>query len=195
MVIAVNQIDSTLPIRVPRSEFVAGRLSLAFCNTVALPNAADRLSDPASLAGWAQRAGHPLDIPPNRPDFERFLALRTHLRAIFGALADGIPPPQASLDVLGQANGPLRLVWNSRARRATPFITGDDLSRLRQAITADAISLLTGDNHARLKRCPADDCRWFFLDTSRNGTRRWCAMADCGTKDKVRQFRARQAAF
>nr|WP_298683024.1 CGNR zinc finger domain-containing protein [uncultured Dongia sp.] len=194
MVTVVSQIDSTV-VRVPRSEFVAGRLSLAFCNTVALPDAADRLSDPENLAGWAQRAGYPLGILPNRPDFEGFRALRAHLRAIFEALTDEIPPPQASLDVLGQINGPLQLVWNNRAGRATPFITGDDLARLRQAIVADAISILTGDSLDRLKRCPADDCRWFFLDTSRNGTRRWCAMADCGTKDKVRQFRARQAAF
>jgi predicted RNA-binding Zn ribbon-like protein len=195
MVIAVSQIDSALPARVPRSEFVAGRLCLAFCNTVALPDAADRLSDPAGLAGWAQRAGHPLADLPDAADFAGFLDLRRHLRAIFGALADGLVPPQASLDFLGAMQGPLRLVWNSRAGRATPRITGDDLARLRQAIVSDAITLVTNDNTGRLKRCPADDCRWFFLDGSRNGTRRWCAMADCGTRDKVRQFRARQAAF
>ena len=61
-------------------------------------------------------------------------------------------------------------------------------------IAADAVSLLTGEATARLKRCPNDACHWFFLDTSRNGSRRWCAMADCGTKAKVRDYRARHAA-
>lgn len=196
MVTAVSQIFA-LPKRVPKSEFVAGRLSLAFCNTVALPDAADRLGDEAGLAAWASRAGHPLDRQPDSTDFYSFSDLRKHLRAIFDDLAGGLNPAQASLDKLAAMATPPRLVWNSQSYRATAEPGGDAVDRLRQAIVADAVDLLTGTAQHRIKRCPAHDCRWFFFDTSRNGTRRWCAMADCGTRDKVQRYRYRDrtAAF
>jgi predicted RNA-binding Zn ribbon-like protein len=46
----------------------------------------------------------------------------------------------------------------------------------------------------RLKVCGADDCRWAFYDTSRNRSRTWCSMADCGNRAKVRAYRARRSA-
>jgi predicted RNA-binding Zn ribbon-like protein len=198
MVSAVSQIDSNPPIRVPRSEFVAGRIALAFCNTVALPNAADRLADPQSLASWAGRAGRALDVAPGESEFRDLLALRDLLREIFGRVADGTGPLQASLDLLAAMAGPQRLVWNDPARRADLRPGGDAVTRLKQAIVADAIDLLTGPALFRVKRCAAHDCRWFFLDASRNGTRRWCAMEVCGLKEKVQRHRGRlegRAAF
>lgn len=194
MVTAVSQIVS-LPKRVPKSEFVAGRLSLAFCNTLPLPDAADRLGDEAGIAAWADRAGHPLPVTPDSSDYYDFHKLRDLLVAIFGPLAHALPPPQAALDQLSALAAPPRLVWDDQSYRATPTPTGDAIGRLRQAIIADAVDLLTGTALERIKRCPAHDCRWFFFDTSRNATRRWCAMADCGTKDKVQRYRDRSAAF
>lgn len=115
MVTTVSQIDSPLPARVPKSEFVAGRLSLAFCNTVALPNAADRLADPLSLAAWAGRAGRALDAAPDQAAFHDLLQLRDLLRDIFGDLADGLAPDQGHLDRLASLAAPQRLVWDDRA--------------------------------------------------------------------------------
>lgn len=196
MVTAVSQIDSTLitplPARVPRSEFVAGRLSLAFCNTVALPDAADRLADAGSLAAWAGRAGFALSPPPSPEDFREMLALRDTCRAIFAPLATGFPPDQTALDRLAGAAPPLRLVWNDVAARAEPQpVDRVSVVGLHRAIVADAIALLSGPEAERIKQCPAHDCRWFFLDTSKNGKRRWCAMSDCGVKAKVSRYRAR----
>jgi len=51
-------------------------------------------------------------------------------------------------------------------------------------------NLLTGDLR-RVKRCPSHDCLWLFHDDSKNLSRRWCAMDDCGTLDKVRRYRER----
>lgn len=195
MVTVVSQIDTNLPARVPKSEFVAGRLSLAFCNTVALPNAADRLADPLSLAAWAARAGRALDAAPDEAAFHDLLQLRDLLRDIFGDLADGLAPDQGHLDRLASLTAPQRLVWDDRAFRADLRPAGDAVTRLSQALIADALDLLTGDALLRIKRCPAHDCRWFFFDTSKNGTRRWCAMSDCGVKDKVQRFRAQHGAF
>jgi predicted RNA-binding Zn ribbon-like protein len=55
-----------------------------------------------------------------------------------------------------------------------------------------ASELLTSDEMARVKRCPG--CGWLFLDTSRNGMRRWCSMEDCGSEAKSkRQYERKRA--
>ena len=44
-----------------------------------------------------------------------------------------------------------------------------------------------------IKACGADNCRWLFLDTSKNHTRRWCSMSVCGNRAKARRFQARES--
>jgi predicted RNA-binding Zn ribbon-like protein len=39
--------------------------------------------------------------------------------------------------------------------------------------------------------CRADDCGWLFVDASRNRSRRWCDMSECGNRAKAQRFRAR----
>lgn len=53
-----------------------------------------------------------------------------------------------------------------------------------------AAQLLAGDDRHRLKCC--DACDRLFLDLSRNRSRRWCDMRDCGNRDKIRRFRERR---
>lgn len=44
----------------------------------------------------------------------------------------------------------------------------------------------------RLKQCPAEPgCGWLFHDTSKNRSRRWCDMSDCGNTAKARRHYAR----
>jgi predicted RNA-binding Zn ribbon-like protein len=52
---------------------------------------------------------------------------------------------------------------------------------------ASVLDLLTAETIDRLKICPLDEggCGWLFLDASRNGSRRWCRMADCGARVKA----------
>ena len=49
----------------------------------------------------------------------------------------------------------------------------------------------TADEWPRLKACRRDDCRWAFVDESRNRSRVWCSMAACGNRAKARAYRAR----
>ncbi|MFK3795237.1 MULTISPECIES: CGNR zinc finger domain-containing protein [unclassified Pseudomonas] len=39
---------------------------------------------------------------------------------------------------------------------------------------------MTSPDRLRLKACATPDCDWLFLDTSKNGRRRWCQMNVCG---------------
>lgn len=59
----------------------------------------------------------------------------------------------------------------------------------------DRIALLAGDlltdtdRRAGIRLCPGDSCGWVFLDA--RGRRRWCSMATCGNRAKVRAHAAR----
>ena len=59
-------------------------------------------------------------------------------------------------------------------------------------IALSAASVFGSDEVSRLKQCGGASCGWLFLDTTRNHSRQWCRMADCGNVAKVRRFRRRQ---
>lgn len=64
-----------------------------------------------------------------------------------------------------------------------------NLEDITAPIILDAADLLTAADHTRLGRCP---CAWLFYDKSRNRSRRWCDMADCGSRDKSLRYYHRQ---
>ncbi|GLW26356.1 hypothetical protein Mame01_63980 [Microbispora amethystogenes] len=59
-----------------------------------------------------------------------------------------------------------------------------------------AVEFLSTADLRRLRVCPLAEggCGWLFLDHSRNGSRRWCAMADCGSQAKARRLTERRRA-
>jgi predicted RNA-binding Zn ribbon-like protein len=76
-----------------------------------------------------------------------------------------------------------RLLWEwpaSECGAALPF----------WMLSLSAARLLTSDDMGRLRACEKPDCRWLFLDTSKNHTRRWCDMKICGNRMKARRFKA-----
>lgn len=66
------------------------------------------------------------------------------------------------------------------------------LDRVGRAAAISAADLLTSEILDRVKYCAADDCGWIFVDGSRNRSRRWCDMSDCGNRAKVRRYRERK---
>jgi predicted RNA-binding Zn ribbon-like protein len=66
--------------------------------------------------------------------------------------------------------------------------TGEALGRLAMPLV-DAIA--AGDTR-RFRVCANEGCRWVFEDASRAGRRRWCDMATCGNRAKVRRFRSKR---
>lgn len=56
-------------------------------------------------------------------------------------------------------------------------------------ILSEAVAdVLLCDKMARVRTCDVHTCRWLFLDTSKNHTRRWCNMKVCGNRMKARRF-------
>ena len=127
----------------------------------------------------------------------RALAFREALYRTLRAPTLGRRPAHADLAVINEeiaasrdheqlAAGPdgLRWEWRDAAERLE--------SPLWPVVRA-AAALLTSPERARLRQCGGDSCGWLFLDRSRNHSRQWCTMEDCGNLSKVRRFRERRA--
>jgi len=127
--------------------------------------------------------------------FARAVALREALYRIGKCLFEGWPLPSQDLETLDRevrdARQRQRLV-DGRGRLATAWAEGEDaLDRMLWPVALSAAELFGSDALAQLKQCPGEDCGWLFLDTTRNHSRQWCEMADCGNLAKVRRFRQR----
>jgi predicted RNA-binding Zn ribbon-like protein len=67
----------------------------------------------------------------------------------------------------------------------------NDLTTLLCAVTRSAVTLLGSKLLERVRSCADERCGRFFIDHSRNGTRRWCDMSSCGNRAKQRRMRER----
>ena len=80
-----------------------------------------------------------------------------------------------------------RLLWDWPEGETAP-----ELPLWMLALRVEA--LMTSERLQALKECGNRECRWLFLDTSKNHTRRWCDMKICGNRMKARRFKALHAA-
>ncbi len=181
----------------PKIEFSGGRLALDLCNTLSRGRASgprDRLSDPAGLASWAARAGWAFEGVPEATELAEMRGMRAALLGIFDRLVEGEAPDPRHLSTLNagiaSAGASSALVPDANGNWILADRAERPLELLRHAIAKDAAALLTGDV-ARVKRCLAHDCLWLFLDSSKNLSRRWCVMNECGARSKMRRLRSR----
>lgn len=60
------------------------------------------------------------------------------------------------------------------------------------AVLRSMSELLTTCDLQKVRICSGERCGWLFLDTSKNHTRRWCSMQDCGNRAKAKRFYNKQ---
>jgi len=87
-----------------------------------------------------------------------------------------------------------RLVPSGQGFRWTLDAEGTELDSALRPVLESAVSLMTSERMARLRRCGNATCYWLFIDETKNCSRRWCEMASCGNLMKVRRHRERQRA-
>ena len=174
----------------------------------------DYLSDYADLVSWARQVGAvsersaevltaAAERDPERAEaiFVRAATLRTSIHDLIATSARGEPTPPADLAVLNAEIAPLLAASCLEpdgeayvlARPGERDDRGDEqsLDKVLWPVLRSVIALFTSPAAlARVRECPGEDCGWLFYDAT--GRRRWCSMASCGTRDKVRRFRARQ---
>jgi len=189
-------------------ELVGGHLALDFVNSVGGlvdpdPDS-EALRSYDDLLAWSQRAGsldkrgaqtlarrarrHPEDA---EAAFTRALELRELADRVIRPVAAGDEPDPGDLAAL-------RAEESAALARAelTPAGDGpewrwqwrdtDDLAAPLWPLAHAVVDLLTQGRLERLRGCA--NCRWIFLDESRNASRRWCSMNGCGTDVKKRRY-------
>ena len=125
----------------------------------------------------------------------RAIGLREAIYRIGTALVEDRLPHTADLRILDrevrEARRRQRLVARRRRLETSWILDTPRLDRMLWPIALDAAMLLGSDDVDQLKQCGGTACGWLFLDTTRNHSRHWCRMADCGNLAKVRRFRER----
>jgi predicted RNA-binding Zn ribbon-like protein len=186
-------------------ELDAGRPCLDFANTLSF-SGDDHLTTYADLVAFAEQSRL---ITPDDADWLRAEAardtatadgvlvrakrLRASIANVFEAIAQDKTPSERDLGVLNfdlsASLSHARVLPNERNDGGYHWgWSGRNLDAPIWPITRSAADLLTSDEDRRLMReCGADDCRWLFLDTSKNRTRQWCSMQSCGNRQKAKR--------
>jgi predicted RNA-binding Zn ribbon-like protein len=147
------------------------------------------------FAAWSIEHGLPAyDVTNCLLDIHR---LREHVRALTTALATNHPLPDADMAALQSAlsapTGSLMLLdANSQKPRLSLATRAADIDLFGFRVALSVAVFLRSPQRRRLKLCANPTCGFAFVDTSINGTRRWCFMRYCGNRLKVRAFRGRQ---
>lgn len=121
--------------------------------------------------------------------------LREASAAVLYAVAGEQTPPTRDLATLDRyfrtANNQRHLRWEHGA--TWQWNTDESNPELTVWILSQSVyELLFSDRTAQVRTCDVDTCRWLFLDTSKNHSRRWCNMRVCGNRVKARRFQARR---
>src|SRR5918996_425425 len=172
---------------------VAGDPSLEFLNTISdwtaaepreyLPDLSEAFRH-GSLVGLlspseAKRLGA---LPPGA-ELRRLKELRSRLARIVRSAINGEEPADEDLHALAsdaaEAAREVELRMAGHQLERVIRVEKAGVATLRWRLVEAAIALLASDELARVGACPT--CGWFFLDTTKNRSRRWCSMAMCGS--------------
>ena len=115
---------------------------------------------------------------------------------IFSTHADHLEVDEDDLDRLNSEWGRRmvnsRLIQDPKGFRWKLSRDEDALDWILTPILVACIELLTSKDVRRIKKCADGNCSWLFFDRSRNLSRRWCDMKDCGNRSKVKRFYKRR---
>jgi predicted RNA-binding Zn ribbon-like protein len=169
-----------------------------FLNTANSESGADHFETAATLQAWLEREGYDARRLSGE-DHGRLLELRAavrelcldnHDRAAGGSSSDG---DAGAVDVLRRlgAGAPV-VVRLSADPGLVPVSTGADA--VIATLLAAVHDAMVAGTWERMKACRNHHCRWVFYDHSRNASGAWCSVKACGSRMKVRAYRARKRA-
>lgn len=165
------------------------RPGLALCNTVGPDR--DDLASSEGLAHWYVTVGL-TDDPPDVCD-EDLHAVRAMRDGMRSALAAGDGATLAAIAAAWLEGTPGCLCVDSTTLQPR-FTPGETTPRcLIVPAILDALALAR-EAPGRIRECAADSCRALFVDTTRNGSRRWCSMRRCGSRAKASAYYHRHRA-
>jgi predicted RNA-binding Zn ribbon-like protein len=194
--------------KVPESN--SGRLALDFANTVdwhASSHPEEGLTSYDKLLEWGkahailtaagarslktQAAKRPAEA---HAVLEKSIELREAIYHILSARVHKLPVRVSDLRVLNRAVAEMmvhsQIVMKGNKGFAWGWSDGHEgLDSILWPVVRSSVELLISDDILeRVGQC-ADEkgCGWLFMDTSKNKSRRWCDMGDCGNRAKARR--------
>ncbi len=188
---------------------VGGHPGLDLANTVDCRHSRfgpDLLAAYGDLLEWAERVGllsaeaaaqlrRRATEAPGEADaaLAQVKRLREAIYRVFSAITAGVGPPPPDLKLI---EGEARRAQAGRrlARSGTGYVwvwPDGDFDTVVRRLAYEAADLLTAPQLSRVKECFGRNCGWLFLDTSRNGSRRWCSEETCGIPARVSRHRAK----
>jgi len=169
----------------------------------------EKLDGYADLVAWSRQVGllndkearKLLRLAKQKPQaaaavLQRAIKLRSAIYRLFKAVVENWRPDAADEERLSEelsiARSHEKLIYAENKFSWGWDARDDAWDRMLWPLALSAAGLLTSGDLSRIRQCAGDNCGWLFLDTSRNRSRQWCAMNDCGNLAKVRRFRQRQ---
>jgi predicted RNA-binding Zn ribbon-like protein len=175
-----------------KADQAAADLLIAFVNTREIEEGTDEIGDPERLRDWVEEQTGEYLPAPDEEAHTRVLALREALRA-FLRTNNGGEADDRRLAPLHEAAERSRYRTTLDADgRLTLVPARADLSGFEARLLLAIECLQAQGAWPRLKACTDEGCQWAFFDTTRNRSRTWCSMDECGNKEKTRRYRARQ---
>ena len=162
-------------------------------NTLDIESGTDSIDSPAGLKAWlVDRSLAPGDVRPTGDDIARMAEFREALRALLHANNGGELDPDDLRSLNRAGRGGLRVRFGEGGAAALEPQAEEAIAAAVGQIVAIVFVAVTDGTFSRLKACPAGDCGWAFYDRSKNHSARWCSMAICGSREKMRAHRARR---
>jgi predicted RNA-binding Zn ribbon-like protein len=163
-----------------------------FVNSRDLRPVVEAFNTPKELSEWlGERELLEPGARVTRADLAEAVRVREALRDVLSAKAGidvDLAAATAEIDAAARRAG-LELRFDPTCPRVEPTVGG-----VRGAIGRILVEVydeMVDGIWERMKACKADDCRWAFLDTSKNRSRAWCSMDSCGNRAKVHAYRQR----
>ena len=202
-------------LKMPESNSGIGWLALGFVNTVswhASTHPEEKLTSYDKLVDWARNSKvlTPADArnliaqARKKPEeakavLEKAIELREAIYHMLADWAHKLPVRASDLQVLNRAIVDILPRSQLMVIKAGEFSWGwrdvqASLDAMLWPVVRSAADLFTSDLLRRVGQC-ADErgCGWLFIDTSKNRSRRWCNMGDCGNRAKARRHYQKQA--
>jgi predicted RNA-binding Zn ribbon-like protein len=163
-----------------------------FVNALELRPLIEAFDTPEALSAWlSERRLLEPGAEVTNADLAETVRVREALRDVLSAkvgIGVDLDGAMIELDAAAQRAG-LKLRFDPTCPRVEPTVGG-----VRGAIGRILVEVydeMVDGIWERMKACRADDCRWAFLDTSKNKSRAWCSMESCGNRAKVHAYRQR----
>lgn len=165
---------------------------MAFMNSLDEEYGTDELHEPAAMAAWFADRGLVSDGTAVSPaELQRAHTLRGALRDLAEANHDGEVDADATARLNAVAEELQVAIRFGDAGEVSLVPTGVGTDAALGSILTTVAAAAADDVWRRVKLCRSDTCRYAFFDASRNRSGRWCSMAVCGNREKVRAYRER----